>query len=368
MRSLANIISRLGSTLISWRCSLSHEKKKAILICWLALLSLVVGCAEQHDFDKIELTPQAFSGKESETPPELLVSEYRLSPGDKMDVLFEFSTWQQKENFTLAVDHKISVKFVHLPELNETQRIQPNGKISLPYIGEIYVVGKTIQELSEELRTAYSIELIDPELYVTVNDFQAGIQELKKDLYTPSGGLSRRVTVRPDGICTFPIIGDIFVVNKTLPELNEMLNEAYIEKISGISVLLFLEKHTETLIYVAGDVKKPGKYPITRPITVMEAVALAEGARQSADLKRAVVVRKINNKIIAKQINITDFSSSTADFHPFYLQPDDFLYLPERRLAKLAAIINELQDILLFRGWATSINVPIFDLILDTSD
>ncbi len=342
-----------------------RDINKKILVYWLALFSLLVGCAEQYRFDSIELTPLTFSGEGNDFSSELLVPEYRLSSGDKIDVLFEFSTWQLKENFTLAVDHKISVKFVHLPELNETQRIQPNGKISLPYIGEIYVVGKTIPELTEELRTAYSKELINPEIYVAVVDFQAGIQELKKDLYTPSGGQSRRVTVRPDGICTFPLIGDIIAINKTLPELNKILDEAYAEKNSGMSVLLFLEKNTPASIYVAGAVKLPGQYPITKPITIMEAVALAEGARQSADFKHAVVLRKINNKIVAKQISIPDFSSVPSDLKLLYLQPNDFLYLPERGLAKLAATINELQNIVLFKGWSTGINIPVFDILLD---
>jgi len=136
-------------------------------------------------------------------------TEYRISPGDILDVLFQIQTWVEKKNFKLGVDHLVSVSFVHSPELNVEQTVRPDGKITLPYVGEVYVVGKTIEEITRDLKKDFSTILQSPDIYVMVPEFNSAIKELKKDLHTAPRGLSRLSTVRPDGYATFPMLGDV---------------------------------------------------------------------------------------------------------------------------------------------------------------
>jgi polysaccharide export outer membrane protein len=79
---------------------------------------------------------------------------YRISAGDVLDVLYQIRTWIEKPSFQIATDHTVAVKFVYTPELNTEQLVRPNGMITLPYLGDIYVVGKTPKELEKELTKA----------------------------------------------------------------------------------------------------------------------------------------------------------------------------------------------------------------------
>jgi len=339
--------------------------KVVSLLMALALPVVLGGCAGKPAVvpgPEMEFDSTTFSFDQGTYPTELgLFSDYRLAPGDLLDVLFQFSTWQEKADFKLAVDHTISVHFVHIPELDRTMPIQPDGRISLPYIGEIYVVGKTVPQLTAELRQAYSKELLDPELYVSVDDFQASIKELKKDLHTAPRGLSRLVTVRPDGYATFPLVGDVFVAHRTIPEVNDALNLRYNETLAGLHVDLFLEKHAASQIVIAGEVRKAGAYPIAKPITVFEALALAEGQQPTAALDEVLVVRRHNKKFVAHQVNLKELLAKNEGSAFFYLRPDDLVYVPKRGLSKAALVMDEISQILMFRGWGFSFSGPLFD-------
>jgi len=65
----------------------------------------------------------------------------------------------------------IEVKFFYTPELNESQTVRPDGKITLQLIGEIEVEGKTPAELQDELLKLYAPHLKNPEVAVIIRSF-----------------------------------------------------------------------------------------------------------------------------------------------------------------------------------------------------
>jgi protein involved in polysaccharide export with SLBB domain len=69
---------------------------------------------------------------------------------------------------TLGPGDVIDIKFFHTPELNDSQTVRPDGKITLQLIGEVAVQGKTPDELRSELMRLYIPELKNPEVAVIV--------------------------------------------------------------------------------------------------------------------------------------------------------------------------------------------------------
>jgi len=331
---------------------------------FLGVLVLLSGCVVDPKVPpgkEIELETTTFSFDQEIYPTSSeLFPNYRLAPGDVLDVLFQIRTWQQKEEFRLAVDHTISVKFINSPNLNETQLVQPDGIISLPYVGEVYVVNKSIKELTKELQDKYRTILRYPELYIIVPEFRSGIKELKKDLHTAPRGLSRLVTIRPDGYVTFPLAGEFFVADKTIPEVNEILNKVYDDLHPGLHVDLFLEEHSGALVYVMGEVAKPGAFKIQRPITIPNAITLAAGHTRFAALENVIVFRRHEKKIVGTSIDLRSTLSVEEKANFFYLKPDDILYLPKRNLASIGDIMEDVGRVLLFRGWSIGLDGQLY--------
>jgi polysaccharide export outer membrane protein len=67
----------------------------------------------------------------------------------------------------LAPGDVIDVKFLYNPELDDTQRVRPDGKISLKLIGDVAVQGKDLHALQQELNQLYTAELRKPSVTVT---------------------------------------------------------------------------------------------------------------------------------------------------------------------------------------------------------
>lgn len=75
---------------------------------------------------------------------------------------------QPEPRLTLGPADVLEFKFFYTPELNDSQTVRPDGKISLQLIGEVDVKGKTPAELREDLVKAYTGQLRVPEVAVIV--------------------------------------------------------------------------------------------------------------------------------------------------------------------------------------------------------
>jgi polysaccharide export outer membrane protein len=335
------------------RASLAQLNKPTLYAALLLLcFILFVGCSARPSLstgEEVTIESQTFSFS---APDFEHLAQYKLVPGDVLDVLFQIQTWLPEVVYYISLGDTVSVKFPHLPELNETQKVLPDGTVSLPYIGVVNVFNKTSAEVATELSQKYSTILVETELYVTVPEYLSQIRELKHDLHTSTRGLSRLVTIRPDGYVTFPMIGDVFVSAKTLPEVKNILNSHYKEVSTSLHADLFLERHSGSKVYVMGEVEKPGAYTITKPISIIQAIALAEGNNKDAMLDQVHVIRRQGKKMIATRVNVANGLNFTDDGSLFYLLPDDIVYIPATRISDAAHIAKQVGDVLFFRGWS----------------
>jgi polysaccharide export outer membrane protein len=68
----------------------------------------------------------------------------------------------------LASGDTVKLTFSANPELNQSQKIRVDGKLSLPLIGEVDAAGKTIGQLQGELVQLYKAQLKTPEVTVSL--------------------------------------------------------------------------------------------------------------------------------------------------------------------------------------------------------
>jgi len=327
----------------------------SIIIVFLFLITMI-SCASSGPAknEEIAMERTTFSFDQGKAPYDVF-PEYRLKPGDMLDVLFQIHTWKARKTFKIAVDHTVSVKFVSIPQMNETQLVRPDGTISLPYLGSVQVIGKTVKKLTKELKRRYAKILQNPELYVTVPEFRSAIKELKTDLHTAPRGLSRLVTIRPDGYVTFPAVGDMYVANRTLPDVSRELNKAYEKLLKDLHCDLFLEKHSGSFIYVMGEVKKPGVYRIEKPVSVVSAITRAGSYTSGAKMNSVFIVRRHANKMIATRLDLKDTLSFSKGNRFFFLQPDDIVYIPKTWLTSAAEVAKKIASLLFFNGWGVGL-------------
>ena len=102
--------------------------------------------------------------------------------------------------------------------------------------------------------------------------------------------LSTIVTVRPDGMITYPLIGEIDVRGLTINEVEERLSKQLRRQIQDPQVTILLEATHSFRVYVLGEVLQPGVFELKGPVTIIQALAMARGLSTFASKSKIFVV------------------------------------------------------------------------------
>jgi polysaccharide export outer membrane protein len=103
--------------------------------------------------------------------------------------------------------------------------------------------------------------------------------------------LSRTVPVRPDGMISLPLIGEVKASGLTPLQLQDAITEPLKKYMSEPQVTVIVTEVRSKTFNIVGQVSKPGYYPLDRQLTVLDAVALAGGFRDFAKVKKIYVLR-----------------------------------------------------------------------------
>src|SRR5690606_6495943 len=85
-----------------------------------------------------------------------------------------FATWTDDEpEYLLYPGDELDIRTPTAPELNQTQlRVGPDGRITMPLIGQVMAADRSLPELEMDLTAAYASQLVRPVVEVTLR--QAG--------------------------------------------------------------------------------------------------------------------------------------------------------------------------------------------------
>ena len=104
--------------------------------------------------------------------------------------------------------------------------------------------------------------------------------------------LRRDVLVRPDGLFSFPLVGEIDANNKTVDELTGEVAARLQRFISDPVVTVTVKSIDGNKIYLLGQVNTPGAFVVNPRVDVMQALSLAGGTTPFASLNDIVIVRR----------------------------------------------------------------------------
>lgn len=108
--------------------------------------------------------------------------------------------------------------------------------------------------------------------------------------------LTREVVVRPDGLISFPLVGDVPAEGKTVEALRGDLATRLARYIPKPTVSVAVAKVLSYKVYVIGRVNRPGEFLVGHYTDVMQALSLAGGLTPFASENQIKVLRRINGQ------------------------------------------------------------------------
>jgi len=140
--------------------------------------------------------------------------------------------------------------------------------------------------------------------------------------------LQAEVLVRPDGGFSFPLAGEVAAVGKTVDEIRTVLVDRLKRYIPNPVVTVAVKQINGNRIYVVGRVNRAGDFPLSSPLDVMQAIALAGGTTPFAAINDIVILRRQNGQQQAIHFHYADVARGHELSQNVLLQTGDTVVVP----------------------------------------
>ncbi len=152
--------------------------------------------------------------------------------------------------------------------------------------------------------------------------------------FTPE--YNAQASVQPDGYAVFPLTGEVKLSGLTLAEAEKAIRLKAGERLNDPEVTVLLKEYVKPFFTVAGEVAKPGRIELHGEVTLIEAIALSGGFKDSAHRTQVLLLRKSASDLA--QIRVYDLRkmmSPKGIREDITIESGDLLVIPRNAVSKI---------------------------------
>ncbi len=233
----------------------------------------------------------------------------------------------------------IEITVYGAPDFSKQVRVADNGDISLPLLGNIHLAGLTIRaaEMLVQTKLADGGYFNEPQVSIFEREYATqGISVLgevqKPGIYPLPGPRVLFDAISSAGGVTSRAGNTITITHRTRPQEPETVHLPANETLPPESNVAVFPGDTVVvskagIVYVVGDVHMPGGFVMENSrLTVLQAVALAQGANPTAKLDKTILIRKTDQG--HEEIPIPLAAVMSAKVTDPQLRPEDVVFIP----------------------------------------
>src|SRR6266436_2529552 len=244
------------------------------------------------------------------------------------------------QDLLIGAGDLLEVSLYGMPDFKTDVRVNSGGEISLPMLGAVAVAGLSVEQAQTLIERKLSQKGLFNDPHVTVFEKEYATQ-----------GISVLGEVQKPGI--YPLLGSrklfdaISVAGGTTPKAgryalitrrNDPQHPVQVPLLTGASDAMQNNVVVEPgdtilvskagVVYVVGDVRLPGGFVMENgnDITVMKAIALAQGTNPNAALNATRLIRKTSEGPKDVPLDLKKILAAKAP--DLQLQPDDVVFVP----------------------------------------
>jgi polysaccharide biosynthesis/export protein len=254
------------------------------------------------------------------------------------------------QDYTIGPKDVVSVTVWGHADLSRDYPVDSDGFVGFPLVGRVRAAGSTLQEFGRHLTELLEKDyLVNPQVLVSMKDYlskrviilgeaeRPGVYHLTGsnssllEMLGRAGGLAKSagkqvVLVRPHRGDTSANRG-YAIIRIDLERVNDKMQRG--DTSDNIRLededTLFIPKVQS--FFVLGEVKKPGAYPLDKPMTILDAVSTAEGFKETATQAGVKLLRRTRD---GKEETVAlDLSGPTPKDRTFAIQEGDTVIVPK---------------------------------------
>lgn len=248
--------------------------------------------------------------------------------------------WAQSDRaYVIGPEDILEVQVWDHKDLGHTGFVRPDGRTSLPLVGEIQAAGKTVQQLQDDLTAVYEKTIKQPIVTVIVKEIrsrpvhfvgafgQPGIVQLTREL-----NLMEAVAL-VGGLAPAADAENAYIIrgNQRIPVDFERLVKRgdlsqNIQLLPGDSVVA----PVADLVYVQGEVRTPGSIKYTSDLTIAKAITQVGGTTPMAAPGRVDLLRGEGEKRVRMRVDLDKIMRAPESNPDLQLRPNDIIFVPQR--------------------------------------
>jgi polysaccharide export outer membrane protein len=156
--------------------------------------------------------------------------------------------------------------------------------------------------------------------------------------FTPE--YNQTVTIQPDGYINLRELPDMHIAGKSTPELVKMLQKAYSHILHDPVITVELKDFEKPYFIAGGELQRPGKYDLRGQTTLVQAIQIAGGFKESSKHSQVLLFRRLSDEWTeVKDINVKEMLSEGDLREDPRLRPGDLIYVPKNRMSKITRFI-----------------------------
>jgi len=198
------------------------------------------------------------------------------------------------------------------------------------------VGGKTEKKKQKAAKTTVS-----PEKQAKPSGYVIGEEDALYISVWQNKDLDQEVTVRPDGMISFPLVGEVPASGLSITEFKEQLTNKLKEYIKYPDVSISVRKLGGKKVILLGEVSAPGVYAVSGKSTLLEVVAMAGGFSRDAVLSSVILIRGGFNDPKGSRLNLNRAILKADMSQNLVLLPEDIIYVPKKFIANVNYFVSQ---------------------------
>ena len=248
----------------------------------------------------------------------------------------------QPQNYVIGPEDILTITSFDQEDLSGKYPVDADGTFSFPLIGRVRAGGLTLRQLEAELKRLLKDGFFkDPQLAVAVETYKSQKVHIVGEVRNPgtyplTGDMSLIEAIARAGSTLTTASGEALIVRAkpgqsdgpalptgedgeaTTVDLKELQSGALSKNVALRDGDTIFVPRAES-VYVFGQVKNPGAYPIQKSTTVLQALSLAGGVTERGATGRIKIVRIEKGKTVEVKAKLTDI-----------VRAGDTIMVPER--------------------------------------
>jgi polysaccharide biosynthesis/export protein len=256
--------------------------------------------------------------------------------------------------YRLGAGDRLTVEVWGRPEVSGSHVVGPDGRITMPLVGPVRLADITREEAARDVRNMLTSYYMRPSVVLRVDQYTTNRVTVLGRVQNPG---TIQFEEQPTLLEALARAGSLPVIDKEatltraavfrgreqvawvdLRQLLNRVNPAYNIRLRP-GDLIYIPDSSDTMVYVMGEVHRPGAYRLTPDMALLDALAQAGGPTEDGDPESIALYRPEKRAIQGTPLQALVTGEQLLNFS---LQEGDVIYVDKRGIAKTGYVLRQL--------------------------